>query len=123
MLPSGRKLSLGLLVTIILEVVPFCAYVPFPELLSFIKCILEVVSVKVFINACDSASCQNGGFSVLSSMGETEKLGWVERDSHVVFFFAKNFLVKKECDTVRCRDAAASSFVAKVRGQVFAMWN
>jgi hypothetical protein len=42
-LPSGRKLTLGLLATITLEVVPFRAYAPFPALLSFFKCNLEVV--------------------------------------------------------------------------------
>jgi hypothetical protein len=28
--------------------------------------------------------CQNGGLSVLSSMEETEKTGWVRDGSHVV---------------------------------------
>jgi hypothetical protein len=36
-----------------------------------------------------------------------------------MLFLVKNFLVKKEVETVRCRDARASSFVAKVRGEVF----
>jgi hypothetical protein len=27
---------------------------------------------------------------------------------------------ERKCETVRCRDATASSFVAKVRGEVFA---
>jgi hypothetical protein len=27
---------------------------------------------------------------------------------------------KRKCETVRCRDATASSFVTKVRGEVFA---
>jgi hypothetical protein len=43
---------LGLLATITLKVVPFHMYAPFPELLQFFKCILEVV----FSTACDSAS-------------------------------------------------------------------
>jgi hypothetical protein len=29
-------------------------------------------------------------------------------------------LVKRKCETMRCRDAAASTFVAKVRGELFA---
>jgi hypothetical protein len=37
------KLTLGLLATITLEVVPFGAYAPFPALLSSFKSILEVV--------------------------------------------------------------------------------
>jgi hypothetical protein len=45
-LPSGQKLTLGLLATITLEVVPFRAYVPFPALLSFFKFILEVLLFK-----------------------------------------------------------------------------
>jgi hypothetical protein len=40
-------------------------------------------------------------------------------DSHVVF--GHKFPCEKSmCETVRCRDATASSFVAKVRGEVFA---
>jgi hypothetical protein len=42
-LPSGKKLTLGLLATIILEVLLFHAYAPFSALLPFFKCILEVV--------------------------------------------------------------------------------
>jgi hypothetical protein len=37
-----------------------------------------------------------------------------------VSFGKKKSLVKKTCEVVRCRDATASSFVAKVRGEVFA---
>jgi hypothetical protein len=32
----------------------------------------------------------------------------------------KNILMKRKCETVRCRDATASSSVSKVRGEVFA---
>jgi hypothetical protein len=39
-LRSAQKLTL---VTITLEIVPFCTYAPFPVLLPFFKCILEVV--------------------------------------------------------------------------------
>jgi hypothetical protein len=42
-LASGQKLTLGLLATITLKVVPFRAYVPFPALLPFLNCTLEVV--------------------------------------------------------------------------------
>jgi hypothetical protein len=42
-LPSGQKTTLGLLATITFEVVPFRAYAPFPALLPFLKCILDVV--------------------------------------------------------------------------------
>jgi hypothetical protein len=42
-------------------------------------------------------------------------------DSHVVFD-KKNSLLKKEkeCETVRCHAATASSYVAEVRSEVFA---
>jgi hypothetical protein len=43
MLTSSHKQTLSLLATVTLEVVPFRAYAPFPELLPFFKCILEVV--------------------------------------------------------------------------------
>jgi hypothetical protein len=42
-LSSGQKLTLVLLATITLEVVPFRACAPFPAPLPFFKCILEVV--------------------------------------------------------------------------------
>jgi hypothetical protein len=50
--------------------------------------------------------CQNGGFSVLSSIWETEKIGWVGDDSHVAT--VENSLLKMKCEMVRCRDATAS---------------
>jgi hypothetical protein len=37
-----------------------------------------------------------------------------------MLLLVKNFLVKRKCETVRCPDATASSFVAKVPGEVFA---
>jgi hypothetical protein len=36
-----------------------------------------------------------------------------------MLFLVKNSLVKKKYETVCCHDATASSFVAKVRGEVF----
>jgi hypothetical protein len=42
-LTSSQKLTLGLLATITPEVIPFRAYAPFPTLLPFFKCILEVL--------------------------------------------------------------------------------
>jgi hypothetical protein len=35
-----------------------------------------------------------------------------------MLFLAKNFLVKRKCETERCHDATASSFVAKVLGEI-----
>jgi hypothetical protein len=42
-LPSGQKLTLGLLAIITLEVVPFCTYAPLPVLLPFLKLMLDGV--------------------------------------------------------------------------------
>jgi hypothetical protein len=42
-LQSGQRITLGLLSTFTLEVVPFRAYAPFPVLSQIFKCILEVV--------------------------------------------------------------------------------
>jgi hypothetical protein len=42
-LPSGQKITLGLLATITLKVVPFREYAMFPAFLQFFKYILEVV--------------------------------------------------------------------------------
>jgi hypothetical protein len=37
-----------------------------------------------------------------------------------MLFLVTNSVVKKKCETVRCLDATASSFVSKVRGEDFA---
>jgi hypothetical protein len=42
-LPSDKKLTLGLLAAITLEVVPFCEYARFLAFLPFLKCIMEIV--------------------------------------------------------------------------------
>jgi hypothetical protein len=47
--------------------------------------------------------------------GKQRNVGWVGEDSHVGIPWWK-----RKHETVRCRDATASSFVAKVRGEVFA---
>jgi hypothetical protein len=59
--------------------------------------------------------CQDCGLSVSSSIVETERsrrgqvrwVGWV--GTTVTLFLVKNCLEKKKCETVRCRDATASS--------------
>jgi hypothetical protein len=60
--------------------------------------------------------CQNGGPSVLASIGK--QIGREGGRHHV--FWAKISWWKRSVRTVHCRDAAASSFAAKVRGEVFA---
>jgi hypothetical protein len=51
--------------------------------------------------------------------GKKEKVGWVGDESHV-FVKKKIHWCKTKCETVRCRGATACSFVAEVRGEVFA---
>jgi hypothetical protein len=77
---------LGPLATITLKVVPFRMYAPFPALLPFFKCILEIVfceGVQHCLQFCSAPPailprsrqlCQNDGLSILSSIRETEKL-------------------------------------------------
>jgi hypothetical protein len=114
-LPYGQKLTLGILATIILDVVPFRAHAPFPELLPFYKFILEVVfcgcSAPPTILPRWSQLCQNGGLSGKSRVGGR----WQS-----CCFWSKIPWLKRKSETDRCRDATASSFVIKVRGEVFA---
>jgi hypothetical protein len=49
-----------------LEVIPFHAYAPFPALLPFFKCMLEVVFCECEILPRPPQLCQNGGLSVVS---------------------------------------------------------
>jgi hypothetical protein len=64
-----------MLTTVTLEVVQFRVYALFPALLSFFKYILEVVSYEGVQHRLPRSPkvCQNGGLSVLSAIGETEK--------------------------------------------------
>jgi hypothetical protein len=70
-LPSGQKLTLGLLVTATLEVVPFRAYAQFPALLPFLN---------VFSTACYSASITSvvskwRAFSFIFNQGNRKSQG------------------------------------------------
>jgi hypothetical protein len=73
--------------------------------------------------ACDSASIASPVSKWrpfrFSSIGETEKSRAGGDDSHIVFGKKIPWL-KRKCETVYCRDATASYFVAKVPGEVFA---
>jgi hypothetical protein len=76
----GQKLILRLLATITLEVILFSAFSPFPALLPFFKCILEVMfseSVQQRLRFClahiNCVKMMIGSLSVLSSIGKTEK--------------------------------------------------
>jgi hypothetical protein len=101
-LQSGKKkLFLGLLATITLQVVTFRVYTPFPGLLPFFKLILEVMFCKVFSTVCDSASITSivKKWHILSFIfywgnnkvagGQVRRVRWVGDDSHVVFFLSQ----------------------------------
>jgi hypothetical protein len=55
-LPSGQKVTLGLLATIVLELVHFRAYASFLALLPFLNTSWKSCSVRVFTTSCDYAS-------------------------------------------------------------------
>jgi hypothetical protein len=88
-MPSCQKLSLGLLATITLEVVPFHPYAPFHVLLLFLNAYWKLSSVRVFSIACDSAWITSvvskwRPFSFIVNQ-ENRKVGWMGEDSLVIF--------------------------------------
>jgi hypothetical protein len=96
-LSSGQKLTLGLLTTITLEVVPFHVYAPFLALLPFFKCMAEVVfceSIQHCLRFCldHLNSVKMAAFQFQSSIGETEN--WV--GITVMLFLVKKSLVKRK---------------------------
>jgi hypothetical protein len=98
-LPTGQKLTLGLLVTIILKAVPFLTYAPFPALLPFFKCILELVfckGVKHRLRFClNHLICvKMVVFQFCFQSGKHRKVGWLGDNSHVVS--GKKFSTEKE---------------------------
>jgi hypothetical protein len=94
LLPSGQKLTLGLLATISLKVVPFCVYPLFPVLLPFFKYIPEFVFCEGGLHClrfCIShLSCVKMAAFRFFSITETEVargqvrgMDWVGDNSHV----------------------------------------
>jgi hypothetical protein len=118
MLPSGQKLTLGLLATITHQVVPFHAYAPFPAHLPFLSASWKSCSVSVFRAACNSSWVLSKWrpFSFIFNFGN-RRVGWVEGDNRVGL--VKNSLVKRKCEMAHCHYATASSFVTKVQGEDF----
>jgi hypothetical protein len=110
-LPSGQKLTLGLLAIISLEVVPFCAYTPFPVLLPFLNVSWKSCSVPPAILTQLPQLYQNGGLSVLSSIGKMEKSGVGEDKS--CFWSKKIPWCNRKSETASCCDAIASSLSPK----------
>jgi hypothetical protein len=88
---------------------------------SWKSCSVEGVRHRLRFCFDHLSLCQNGGLSVLSSIGETENSrvsgGWQSS------FGKKTPWWKRKCEAVRCHDAAASSFVAKVHVEVFACFH
>jgi hypothetical protein len=88
-LPSGQKLTSGLLAGITLEVVPFRAYAPSLVLLPFLNASCKSCSVRVFSTACDSASITSivskwrAAFPFYLQSEKERKLESVVDDSHV----------------------------------------
>jgi hypothetical protein len=77
--------------------------------------------VKVLSTAHDSASITSILSKWRSNQGNRNVIGdhirWKECQS--CYFWSKIPWWKRRCETVHCRDATASSFVAKVQGKVF----
>jgi hypothetical protein len=124
-LPSGQQLTSGLLATITLEVVPFHAY----ALLLFLIASRKSCSVRVFSTACDSVSITSSVskwlyFQLRRGVGENlQEANSGEYGGYgttVIMFWSKIPWWKRKYETVRCRDETASSFVIKVRDEVFA---
>jgi hypothetical protein len=89
-LPSGQKLTLGLLATIFLEAVTLRAYAPFPALLNFFKCILDVVfcegiQYRLRLRFDHFNSVKMAVFQFYLPSWKQRKVGWVGDESHVVF--------------------------------------
>jgi hypothetical protein len=62
-------------------------------------------------------------FHFYLQLGKQRKVGWVGDGSHVVFSSKNSLMSKSKYETVHCRDATASSFIAEVRGEVFARFH
>jgi hypothetical protein len=97
-------------------------YVPFSAFLPFLKYILEVMfceGVHNYLRFClDLLNYVRMGYSsFISNRGKREKYigAWQS-----CYFWSKIPLWKRKYEAVCCCDATVSSFVDKVRGEVFA---
>jgi hypothetical protein len=88
-LPSGEKLTLGLLVIVSFEVISFCVYAKFPSLLPFFACILEVVfseyQHRLLVRIEHLFYVKMAALLLFFQPRKQRKLGWLWDDSHVVF--------------------------------------
>jgi hypothetical protein len=78
------------------------------------SCVLWGCSAPPAILPGSLQMCQNGGLSV--GVTETSMVGG---GTGVMLCLVTCPLWRRKCGTVRCYDATASSFVAKVQGEVF----
>jgi hypothetical protein len=122
MLPSGQKLTLGLLATIILEVSSLLRVCTFSSASPiFFKCVLEVLccgDVQHRLRFCiDRPNCVSGGLSHLSSISETDK-SRVRGGRQSCCIWPK-VASWKNCETMRCRGETASPFFFNILGEVF----
>jgi hypothetical protein len=107
----AKKLTLGLLATITLEVVPFRAYAPFPALLPFLnaswKSCWEDVQhrLRFCLSHLNFVKMAMSQFYLHS--GKLRKVGWV-REEESWFFYKKNSLVKEKCEVLSCHATATS---------------
>jgi hypothetical protein len=77
-----------------------------------------------FSVVCDSApitSIVSKWWPINFIFKDEGKVGWV--GTTVMLFWGKNSLVKKKRQALRCREATGSSFVAKVRREVFSYFH
>jgi hypothetical protein len=98
MMPSCQKLSLGLLATIALEVVPFCPYAPFSSASGIFKSILEVEfceGVQHHLRLClDHLSCvKMAAFQFYRQSEKQRKVGFIWT---IAMFLVRSSMVKKE---------------------------
>jgi hypothetical protein len=99
MLPSGQKLILGLLATIIFEIVPFRPNAPFPDLLPFLEYIMEHMipedvqhHLLFFLDHFSSVEIA-GNRAIRKSPSQTSR---VDGKRQPYCFWYKNSMVKKE---------------------------
>jgi hypothetical protein len=104
-LQSGQKLTLGLLATITLKLVPFAR-------MHHSQCFCHFLNVPW-------QSCSVTGDSASITLTVSSQVSTMGGGRHIVF--SKKFSgEKRKCETVWCHDARATSFAAKVWDKVFA---
>jgi hypothetical protein len=104
------------------EAVPFRAYAQFLALLPFLNascksCSVEGVQHRLRFCLHHLSCVEMMAFSSIFSR-ENRQVRWL--GTTVMLVLVRNSLVKNKCETVRCRDATASSIAVKDRSEVFA---